>query len=160
MDADTSAAASSDNDDDLDEGGPGIGHNSRGAERRDEDISKRAGVHKQLLDLFSDVESGFQDQSERADDIQEIHQALRHAVLVTRQAQAAVAQTVRVNTDKLDSLMDVVGELVIVQSQLIETSRLNGGVGTGLQRNVAQLSRLTMWFFSHSALLGTISLLM
>lgn len=52
-------------------------------------------------------------------------------------------QTVRVNTDKLDSLMDVVGELVIVQSQLIETSRLNGGVGTGLQRNVAQLSRIT-----------------
>ena len=71
MDADTSAAASSDNDDDLDEGGPGIGHNSRGAERRDEDISKRAGVHKQLLDLFSDVEGGFQDQSERADDIQD-----------------------------------------------------------------------------------------
>lgn len=52
-------------------------------------------------------------------------------------------QTVRVNTEKLDSLMDVVGELVIVQSQLIETSRLNGGVGTGLQRNVAQLSRIT-----------------
>ena len=52
-------------------------------------------------------------------------------------------QTVRVNTDKLDSLMDVVGELVIVQSQLIETSRLNGGVGTGLQRNVAQLARIT-----------------
>ena len=30
--------------------------------------------------------------NERADDIQEIHQALRHAVLVTRQAQAAVAE--------------------------------------------------------------------
>ncbi len=52
-------------------------------------------------------------------------------------------QTVRVNTEKLDSLMDVVGELVIVQSQLIETSRQNGGVGSNLQRNVAQLSRIT-----------------
>ena len=52
-------------------------------------------------------------------------------------------QTVRVNTEKLDSLMDVVGELVIVQSQLIETSRQNGGVGSALQRNVAQLSRIT-----------------
>jgi len=30
---------------------------------------------------------------------------------------------VGVNTDKLDSLMDVVGELVIVQSQLLETAR-------------------------------------
>lgn len=51
--------------------------------------------------------------------------------------------TVRVNTEKLDSLMDVVGELVIVQSQLIESSRQEGNVNTTLQRNVAQLSRIT-----------------
>ncbi len=52
-------------------------------------------------------------------------------------------QTVRVNTEKLDSLMDVVGELVIVQSQLIETSRQESGVGSALHRNVSQLSRIT-----------------
>jgi two-component system chemotaxis sensor kinase CheA len=52
-------------------------------------------------------------------------------------------QTVRVNTDKLDSLMDVVGELVIVQSQLLETARAAGGVGSPLQRNVGQLARIT-----------------
>ena len=51
--------------------------------------------------------------------------------------------TVRVSTDKLDSLMDVVGELVIVQSQLIETAREIGPNGTMLQRNVTQLSRIT-----------------
>ena len=51
--------------------------------------------------------------------------------------------TVRVSTEKLDSLMDVVGELVIVQSQLIETARENGKEGTALQRNVTQLSRIT-----------------
>ncbi len=51
--------------------------------------------------------------------------------------------TVRVNTEKLDSLMDVVGELVIVQSQLIETAREIGNTGTMLQRNVTQLSRIT-----------------
>lgn len=51
--------------------------------------------------------------------------------------------TVRVNTEKLDSLMDVVGELVIVQSQLIESARQEGGTNTTLQRNVAQLSRIT-----------------
>jgi two-component system chemotaxis sensor kinase CheA len=50
---------------------------------------------------------------------------------------------VRVSTDKLDSLMDVVGELVIVQSQLIETAREIGNTGTMLQRNVTQLSRIT-----------------
>ena len=51
--------------------------------------------------------------------------------------------TVRVNTEKLDSLMDVVGELVIVQSQLIESSRASAEGNAPLQRNVAQLSRIT-----------------
>lgn len=52
--------------------------------------------------------------------------------------------TVRVNTDKLDSLMDVVGELVIVQGQLVETARqLAGGPTSPLQRNVSQLNRIT-----------------
>jgi two-component system chemotaxis sensor kinase CheA len=64
-------------------------------------------------------------------------------------AAAAAAQkagpgaTVRVSTEKLDSLMDVVGELVIVQSQLIETAREVGHGSTTLQRNVNQLSRIT-----------------
>ena len=55
----------------------------------------------------------------------------------------AGAVTVRVHTEKLDSLMDVVGELVIVQSQLIETSRQASTENSALQRNVAQLSRIT-----------------
>jgi two-component system, chemotaxis family, sensor kinase CheA len=58
-------------------------------------------------------------------------------------AKAATNATVRVNTDKLDSLMDVVGELVIVQSQLIESARQESVGNTTLQRNVAQLSRIT-----------------
>jgi two-component system chemotaxis sensor kinase CheA len=56
---------------------------------------------------------------------------------------ASASQTVRVNTEKLDSIMDVVGELVIVQSQLIETARAHGDAGSPLQRNVAQLGRIT-----------------
>jgi len=55
----------------------------------------------------------------------------------------ATNPTVRVSTDKLDSLMDVVGELVIVQSQLLETARAEGDSASPLQRNVAQLSRIT-----------------
>ncbi len=55
---------------------------------------------------------------------------------------AAASTTVRVNTEKLDSLMDVVGELVIVQSQLIESSRQGGEGSSLLQRNVAQLARI------------------
>jgi two-component system, chemotaxis family, sensor kinase CheA len=51
-------------------------------------------------------------------------------------------QTVRVNTEKLDSLMDVVGELVIVQSQLIESARGITEENSAMQRNVSQLSRI------------------
>ena len=52
------------------------------------------------------------------------------------------SQTVRVATEKLDSLMDVVGELVIVQSQLLETARGFGGTAGPLQRDIAQLARI------------------
>ncbi len=55
----------------------------------------------------------------------------------------SASATVRVNTEKLDSLMDVVGELVIVQSQLIESSRQASNENATLQRNVSQLSRIT-----------------
>jgi len=52
------------------------------------------------------------------------------------------SQTVRVATEKLDSLMDVVGELVIVQSQLLETARGSGAAAGPLQRDIAQLARI------------------
>lgn len=38
-------------------------------DERAKDISKRAGIKKQLLELFAEVEQGFSDQSERADEI-------------------------------------------------------------------------------------------
>jgi two-component system chemotaxis sensor kinase CheA len=52
------------------------------------------------------------------------------------------SHTVRVATEKLDSLMDVVGELVIVQSQLLETARTFGAAAGPLQRDIAQLARI------------------
>ncbi|HVS51304.1 MAG TPA: chemotaxis protein CheA [Opitutaceae bacterium] len=58
-------------------------------------------------------------------------------------APQTAAATVRVNIEKLDSLMDVVGELVIVQSQILETARQAAAGNATLQRNVAQLSRIT-----------------
>ncbi len=59
---------------------------------------------------------------------------------------AAENATIRVNTFKLDNLMDMVGELVIVQSQLLESSRQEGASANDnsvLQRNMSQLSRIT-----------------
>jgi two-component system chemotaxis sensor kinase CheA len=58
-------------------------------------------------------------------------------------AAGGAASTVRVNTEKLDVLMDVVGELVIVQSQLIESARPVADDGSPLHRNVIQLGRIT-----------------
>ncbi|MBL9215990.1 MAG: chemotaxis protein CheA [Opitutaceae bacterium] len=69
--------------------------------------------------------------------------AADHAPAAVGGAPKAASHTVRVSTDKLDSIMDVVGELVIVQSQLIETARRHGDDGSPLQRNVAQLGRIT-----------------
>ncbi len=59
-----------------------------------------------------------------------------------RQA-ATASSSVRVNTDKLDSLVDVVGELVIVQSQLLESAKSLETGGSTLPRNLAQLGRIT-----------------
>jgi len=76
------------------------------------------------------------------------------ATQAAAQAQSASAQaaaskesgssTIRVRTTKLDNLMDMVGELVIVQSQLSESSRV-GHVdeNSALQQNIAQLQRIT-----------------
>jgi hypothetical protein len=58
---DTSAPELLDDDDDKEPLDP----------RRDVDISKRAGVSRQLIELFDEVQAGFQDQGERADDIQD-----------------------------------------------------------------------------------------
>ncbi|MCX6938936.1 MAG: chemotaxis protein CheA [Verrucomicrobia bacterium] len=55
----------------------------------------------------------------------------------------AASSSVRVNTEKLDSLVDVVGELVIVQSQLIESAKGVDASGSTLVRNLAQLTRIT-----------------
>lgn len=51
--------------------------------------------------------------------------------------------SVKVDTRKLDSLVDMVGELVIVQSILNEDSRLKGAANERLSKNLAQLRRIT-----------------
>ncbi len=57
-------------------------------------------------------------------------------------ANAADTATIRVNTVKLDNLMDMVGELVIVQSQLQEAARATQSQGLFL-RSLGQLTRIS-----------------
>ncbi len=58
-------------------------------------------------------------------------------------SRGVATSSVRVNTEKLDSLVDVVGELVIVQSQLQESARAYETGASPLTRNLAQLGRIT-----------------
>jgi two-component system, chemotaxis family, sensor kinase CheA len=61
----------------------------------------------------------------------------------THRTTATASSSVRVNIDKLDSLVDVVGELVIVQSQLLESAKGLDTGGSTLTRNLAQFGRIT-----------------
>jgi two-component system chemotaxis sensor kinase CheA len=58
-------------------------------------------------------------------------------------SQDAIRQPVKVDTRKLDSLVDIVGELVISQSMLRAHPTLAGVVDERLARNLAQLTRIT-----------------
>src|SRR5581483_2747413 len=53
------------------------------------------------------------------------------------------ARIVKVDTGKLDFLVDMVGELVIAQSMLRHDGQLNSVPNPQLQRNLAQLARIT-----------------
>jgi two-component system chemotaxis sensor kinase CheA len=110
---------------------------------------------KQLMEIATTMEetpssAGSDEELSLSAQIAEVLQASAPAGSGHGAAAAAAAAikttsaTVRVNTEKLDSLMDVVGELVIVQGQLMETARQIGGDGLSpLQRNISQLSRIT-----------------
>ena len=53
------------------------------------------------------------------------------------------SSTIRVNTRKLDNLLDMVGELVIVNSQLTESPETLEGESNSLRRSLSQLARIT-----------------
>ena len=69
--------------------------------------------------------------------------ALQQASAAAGSKKSSGPSTIRVNTEKMDSLMDVVGELVILQSQLQESAQHLLEGNTALQRNLAQVSRIT-----------------
>lgn len=52
--------------------------------------------------------------------------------------------TIRVSTQRLDGLVDMVGELVIAQQMVVQgTETMNSGDGDHLQRNLAHLGKIT-----------------
>ncbi len=65
------------------------------------------------------------------------------AVPANSSAQAGPAGSVKVDTRKLDSLIDLVGELVISQTMVIQNPRVSSLQSQTLTRNLAQLRRIT-----------------
>lgn len=65
------------------------------------------------------------------------------AAAAANQNQSAIDATVKVDTRKLDGLVDMVGELVILQSLIHESPALGRVADERLTRNLAQLRRIT-----------------
>jgi len=59
------------------------------------------------------------------------------------EAPAAVARSIKVDTCKLDYLVDMVGEMVIAQSMVRHDPDLSTGLKPRLARNLSQLARIT-----------------
>ena len=57
--------------------------------------------------------------------------------------EAVNASTIRVHTNRLDSLVDMVGELVIAQQMVFQDPSLASDVSEDLRRNLSQLSKIT-----------------
>ena len=57
---------------------------------------------------------------------------------------AREAFSIRVDTEKLDHLMDMVGEMVIAQSLVRHNQSLSGTIDSRLQRDLSQLARITV----------------
>jgi two-component system chemotaxis sensor kinase CheA len=55
----------------------------------------------------------------------------------------AATASIRMNTEKLDGIIDAVGELVIVESQLRDSVLSSGSISSRIERNLAQLGRIT-----------------
>ncbi|MFP4285664.1 MAG: Hpt domain-containing protein, partial [Desulfovermiculus sp.] len=54
-----------------------------------------------------------------------------------------IKQTMKIDADKIDLLLDTIGELVIVESIVTQDESLNGNMSARLERNMAQLTKIT-----------------
>ena len=105
------------------------------------DFHDRCAVLITALDHLSEAAPADQEFSPapHAYDAQESRQGGRRIGLEGGSSQA----TVKVDTRKLDSLVDLVGELAIVQSMIHEDPHVLGKTDERLNRNLAQLHRIT-----------------
>ena len=100
------------------------------APQLDELLVDRGDIDRKILDGESGVLSK-----------EKIKSALKEQTVVSRMRKSSAASTVRVPSDRLDKLINLVGELVITQARLTQlTSNTNN---TNLGESVEEIERLT-----------------
>lgn len=76
-------------------------------------------------------------------DAKEVVQALRTQRAQSLAPQATVAEAIKVDANRLDQLVDMIGELVIAESMVVREVELQGDLYTDLSRHVGQLDKIT-----------------
>ncbi|HOQ32976.1 MAG TPA: chemotaxis protein CheA [Candidatus Hydrogenedens sp.] len=76
-------------------------------------------------------------------DAKEVVQALRTQRAQTLTPQATIAEAIKVDANRLDQLVDMIGELVIAESMVAREVELQGDLYTDLSRHVGQLDKIT-----------------
>ena len=96
-----------------------------------------AGSENTNVDMpLSDKKTASEDKSDKESDKEQ-------AVVAQSHTKPQAATTIRVDTRKLDSMMNLVGELVIAQSRIMQiTSKIENG-GTELKEAVSSIDRIT-----------------
>lgn len=69
---------------------------------------------------------------------------------LTMQKNGKIETAIKINVEKLDTLIDLVGELVISETQVIHNTIIKGSVDQKLNKDVAQLQLLTRTLQEHS----------
>lgn len=76
-------------------------------------------------------------------DAKEVVQALRTQRAQSLVPQTTVAEAIKVDANRLDQLVDMIGELVIAESMVAREVELQGDLYTDLSRHVGQLDKIT-----------------
>lgn len=73
----------------------------------------------------------------------DVAQALRAQKAVGAGAALQVKETVKVDADRLDRLLDTIGELVIAESMVSQSEEMKGRASPQLERHLSQLDKIT-----------------
>lgn len=76
-------------------------------------------------------------------DAKEVAQSLRTQRAQSLVTQSVVTEAIKVDANRLDQLVDMIGELVIAESMVVREVELRGDLYTDLSRHVGQLDKIT-----------------